>query len=641
MALRCFVFTSDEGTAALIRQILADLGVEADPCSDAVVAAEKITNQNFQIVIIDWDRQPEAGLLLTTARERKAAERALTLAIVSDEKNVPVVLQAGANSILRKPIAVNQAKDTLTTARDLLRAKQDSAAGASHAAAAAASAGPSSLPPALEQTNPTLRAGEFLVSAPAKPGAQFETESDLPLPSRQSSDNPMDPLMDLEPVASSAAARSAEPAAPTPPPAVPADGETRGLQWYLKTRVAARPASPAPPEPPAPRGNPELLGYDQIPAQPVKRVADPVSPAPKPAPPELSKPLKPTKKEEQKNEAELFAYIDEGRAKQPSPSRFHLGKGAIFGALLLASVAIAATPQAPWHPQLRTLWHSGQKTVRGWLNPQPVTAVQEAPRAHEEQYRPGDEYKLPVAENIPDATTDPSQIEVVPAVDPTAKKPNPDAANPALTSAPADTSTSDQPPAQTGPAPDVQPTQVTTAPGQPVTVATAVPASQPRTVTVVSLPPQASTTAAVPVATPAQPRPTPQPHYVSPPGTVPQSLRSQLAPATPDPVSKPADTGLPSIEPVPVAESAERALVTDQPAIPYPANAKSQQGTVVLQVFIGRDGTVQDAKFLQGSFLFARTAIDGVKQWKFKPYVLNGRPVSVQTTMTMKFKPGP
>jgi protein TonB len=94
-----------------------------------------------------------------------------------------------------------------------------------------------------------------------------------------------------------------------------------------------------------------------------------------------------------------------------------------------------------------------------------------------------------------------------------------------------------------------------------------------------------------------------------------------------------------SIEPVSVAEGGERALLIDQPAIPYPANVKSQ-GTVVLQVVIGRDGTVQDAKFLQGSLAFARTAIDGVKQWKFKPYTMNGRAVSVQTLLTLTFKPG-
>jgi protein TonB len=95
-----------------------------------------------------------------------------------------------------------------------------------------------------------------------------------------------------------------------------------------------------------------------------------------------------------------------------------------------------------------------------------------------------------------------------------------------------------------------------------------------------------------------------------------------------------------AIEPVAVTEASERALLTDQPAIVYPANAKGQQGTVTLQVLIGRDGAVQDAKFLQGSLAFARTAIDGVKLWKFKPYSMNGRPVSVQTSMTMSFKPG-
>ena len=72
----------------------------------------------------------------------------------------------------------------------------------------------------------------------------------------------------------------------------------------------------------------------------------------------------------------------------------------------------------------------------------------------------------------------------------------------------------------------------------------------------------------------------------------------------------------------------------------YPPTARGQQGTVTLQVLIGRDGTVQDAKFLQGSLAFARTAIDGVKQWKFRPYTMNGRAVSVQTVLTIKFKPG-
>lgn len=94
-----------------------------------------------------------------------------------------------------------------------------------------------------------------------------------------------------------------------------------------------------------------------------------------------------------------------------------------------------------------------------------------------------------------------------------------------------------------------------------------------------------------------------------------------------------------SIEPVAVPEAAERALLTEQPALDYPASGRGQRGTVVLQVLIGRDGSVQDAKFLQGSLAFARSAIDGAKLWKFKPYMMNGRPVSVQTQLTISFKP--
>src|ERR1700721_4869533 len=153
MALRCLLFSSDEGTAEPVRQALAGLGVEGEYCSEAVAAVEKVTHQNFQIVIIDWDIQPDAGLLLTAARERKAAERPLTLAIVSADGSVPKALQAGANSILRKPLLVNQVKDTLTTARDLLRNNKESAA----AAAAGASAGSGRTAPRGVTTRPGAR----------------------------------------------------------------------------------------------------------------------------------------------------------------------------------------------------------------------------------------------------------------------------------------------------------------------------------------------------------------------------------------------------------------------------------------------------------------------------------------------------
>jgi len=173
-----------------IWRVLADLGIEGEHCQRAVDAVEKVTTQLFHIVITDWEDQPEAAFLLKTARDLKAAQRPLTLAIVSDEAR-PEALKAGANSVLLKPLRPEQVRDTMSTACELLRAKHPADRMAtisppqsprSPTMAAAASAGaasvpisvPSSLPQSVTQSpEKTFRAGEFLQSAGSAPGAQF------------------------------------------------------------------------------------------------------------------------------------------------------------------------------------------------------------------------------------------------------------------------------------------------------------------------------------------------------------------------------------------------------------------------------------------------------------------------------------
>lgn len=123
---------------------------------------------------------------------------------------------------------------------------------------------------------------------------------------------------------------------------------------------------------------------------------------------------------------------------------------------------------------------------------------------------------------------------------------------------------------------------------------------------------------------------------------IPSSLKSQIASMTPEGSgAKPPEAAMSSIEPVSVPEAVVLELLAQpvDPVYPDAAKAGGQRGSVVLQVLIGRDGTVQDAKFLQGSLVFARAAIDAVKQWRFKPYSLNGRAVAVQSTITLSFKP--
>jgi protein TonB len=645
MALRCFLFSSDEGTSALIRQVLTGLGVEGESCSQATTAVEKLAQELFQLVVIDWDQQPEAGMLLSAARERKAAERPLILAIVSDDASAPKALQAGVNSTLRKPLILNQVTDTLKTARDLLRSRQESVAPATLAAAAAASssAAPGGLPV------PASLGGEFLHSTPIPTDGQFETDSAVAIFKEQSAAEQTNPLKDLEPVASAMPERLS-------PPQPSSSDEPRGLEWYLKARgVSRQPGSVlgATPAPPPPAGEkPELLGYDAP-----SPAAEPASREPAPREPGLAKRSPAAEiehaaaqeKQEKKEEAHLFSYIagEHPEKSGQTESRFRIPKGAIIFALVLAAGAIVAAPQAPWHGKLAGLTGRGRHALHGWLNPQPVTAVTQAPTSHEDFGRPGDEYKLPVAENIPDATTDPSQISVLPVIDPTAKKPmtvdagSEQPAGTNTTSAPPDTS---QP--GTAPTPAPQPAQSAPDRVQPATTSTPTSAAPDGSAHLdVPAPTPAPPVSVQPVSVqqPAPPAPRPQPAQFTPgaPTKVPSSLKSQMTTMVPDASgNKPADAALPSIEPVDVPELTQRALLTDQPPLAYPANAAGRQGTVILQVLIGRDGAVQDAKFLQGSLAFARAAIDNVRQWKFKPYSMNGRPVSVETTLTLKFAPG-
>ena len=639
MALRCFLFSSDEGTSDVIRQVITALGIEGESCSQATTAVEKLAQELFQLVVIDWDQQPEAGMLLSAARERKAAERPLILTIISDDAAVPKALQAGANSILRKPLLVNQVTDTLTTARDLLRSRQESVTSMANAAAAAAAAASSAPAPGGPVAPASPRANEFVHSTPIPTGGQFETDSDVAHFPEQSAADETDPLKDLEPVA------SAVPERPAPPPPSPSD-EPRGLEWHLKARgVMRQPGSvlgttPLPP-PPA-REKPELLGYDQNPSSARETAAHESGLAKRSQAAELEHAAA-QEKQEKKEEAQLFSYIsgEKQETAERKESRFRVPKGAIVFASVLAACAIVAAPQAPWHGKLAGLTGRGRRALHVWLNPQPVTAVTQAPASHEDFGRPGDEYKLPVAENIPDATTDPSQISVLPVVDPTAKKPTTVDAG---TEQPTGTNSATAPPdaSQPGTVPTSIPQPVRSPSDQAQPAGPATPTSAPPDG---STHPDISTpTPAPPVSvqppTPAAPRPQPTQYTPAAPTKVPSSLKSQMTTMVPDASgNKPVDAALPSIEPVDVPELTERALLTDQPPLAYPANAAGKQGTVTLQVLIGRDGIVQDAKFLQGSLAFARAAIDNVRQWKFRPYTMNGRPVSVQTNLTLKFTP--
>ena len=91
--------------------------------------------------------------------------------------------------------------------------------------------------------------------------------------------------------------------------------------------------------------------------------------------------------------------------------------------------------------------------------------------------------------------------------------------------------------------------------------------------------------------------------------------------------------------PVVRASHAEEGLLIRQIKPTYPPLAKQTriQGTVVLQAIIARDGTIQQLRVASGHPILTQAAVEAVQQWRYRPYLLNGEPVEVETQITVNF----
>jgi periplasmic protein TonB len=83
-------------------------------------------------------------------------------------------------------------------------------------------------------------------------------------------------------------------------------------------------------------------------------------------------------------------------------------------------------------------------------------------------------------------------------------------------------------------------------------------------------------------------------------------------------------------------------LALYKPAPPYPVIAREAgvQGTVMLQATISKNGTIENLRVVSGPALLQQAAIDAVKSWRYRPYLLNNLPVEVETTVNVVFTLG-
>ena len=96
----------------------------------------------------------------------------------------------------------------------------------------------------------------------------------------------------------------------------------------------------------------------------------------------------------------------------------------------------------------------------------------------------------------------------------------------------------------------------------------------------------------------------------------------------------------PVLQTVNVSQGVSQGLILKrvQPTYPPTALRMRVEGAVQLMATISKTGDITAVKVLSGEPLLTRAATDAVKQWKYKPYLLNGEPVEIQTQITVNFK---
>jgi protein TonB len=89
---------------------------------------------------------------------------------------------------------------------------------------------------------------------------------------------------------------------------------------------------------------------------------------------------------------------------------------------------------------------------------------------------------------------------------------------------------------------------------------------------------------------------------------------------------------------LPSAESGNLLVKRVNPIYPGKARSKRIQGTVMLRVVVSREGNVIDVAVISGDPELRKAAVEAAKKWKYRPYLVRGEPVEVETTIQMNFQ---
>ncbi|MGA8269994.1 MAG: TonB family protein, partial [Candidatus Sulfotelmatobacter sp.] len=588
MGYQALLFCPDEKTARTVTQVLSELDFSVVGCTEPFAAVKKLMAEHFDAVVVDCDNEQNATLLFKSARNAPNNQSALAVAVVEGQVGVAKAFRIGANLVLTKPINVEQAKGTLRVARGLLRKNEGAKPATPETPKPAASARPAkplqavpSRPPA-----PVVRPAAASIPAP-KPGPQKAFVASA--------------YSEIAEVAESKASANAALKQVPAPSFVPSKAQT-SLPKTTPAPVSAEPTREIPiarPEVAAPprTGFSVVTSTGSASAPAPAREATPSVPSTgkTPAPiPEVHTPVEEVAAEagnlpveESAAHASEFTF---GGAVESGTKPASGGKKALIA--IVAIILIAAAGYFAW-TQLGPPKEPASAPAAVTPHPAPSTPPTSVASSVASVPSSATPSASSPATPQPDAT-----IKALPAVStaPAAKsgqthqaKAKSDANNSESANDNDDVTVNKSPAAAVG----AKPIVIKKGHAQSDTVAS-----------------NDAPALAIGAIAPAGNG-----------GSLPNLMNGSSSAPTP------------VLQTMNVSQGVSQGLVIKKVAPSYPTNALRMriEGPVQLLATISKKGDISAIKILSGDPGLARAASEAVKQWKYKPYLLDGSPVEIQT----------
>ncbi len=605
MGYQALLFCPDEKLASVVSQVFSELDFTIEAVHEPFAAVKRLMSQRYDAIVVDSENEQNASLLFKSARNSSANQSSLAIALVEGQMGVAKAYRIGANLVLTKPINVEQAKGTLRVARGLLRKTSDAAVASTNAATPAtpvrtASSNQSFQPPSREAVAiapPARQEAPEVETLPAMVAIVEDKAAHIPAP--------IDPLQITaaeEPVV--------EAATPASPNLFAAQNTNRRFATALGSAAATAPAK------------------DATVAITTNRIVESKSAEPTIAEPKIPESKVAQAKTPEAKTSELpSATLRETDAYEavatPAFSSASISDAPSFAALgdedstesggkkkiMIAAVVVLA---------LAALGYVGYQTFN-----------KPAPAAASPVSSPQDSGQ-PALRPMSSPMSSPTSTPAAPAPSPS---PVSSATTPARASATSPAST----PKIAASAPHEKPSagsanssSIRIASGADAANSSADPAVAPNKTDAPPLLVKSTTTRKQAVTDEAAPQ---LPGEVASASSTSSNLSGLMSSSGPAMPKAPLTT-------IKVSQGVSQGLLIKRvnPVYPHAALAIHAQGAVQIEATVNKEGMVVNPKVLSGDAVLAQAALEAVRQWRYKPYYLDGEPVEIKTQITIKFK---